>query len=519
MSGALVARDLRKNKKFLLWMEVTNLVNSIEDTSEELNKAVSKRRVAQHGVADGLHIRINLCTLSDLQGLLHDYLIYTSQFSPSQFRDPSECLPRIIKRIDFDRFSSLERPKDGSPVPDLWNKTTMTRHPLAYQLFQVYLSPKCLLPYYHFDSAGLLESFLRDELDHAFLYSALAWAAHHVHQFHKEAPFDDQLRLLAKRCFEESEKRIRDVFDEPSLITLLTFLNLSMHLCDTPNSKDAYAYLTHAITISRLLGIDWDNANETNPILREGKRRIWWTLHCIENFFVLYEGMTRTIIPPSNLHAYIPRELPHEKKNKHVHEALQSLISMVVWNTALINRPDLDLSLPDEKLFKSVVEVVACIKPFLPGFSKGDIFRQKSPSQMDICLGISQWGAWARLWFQFLNIQSSNLPAARLETPLMHSLRSIAIVECIRASSMISLALPMMKECLPTPLISVMFACRIHRMILRHHRNLKVRREALRQLKAISCALKTHPVCRLAFSFEVVQLIGEIFNENDVQLD
>ncbi|KAL1919622.1 uncharacterized protein VTP21DRAFT_1553 [Calcarisporiella thermophila] len=461
-----------------------------------------------------LQVHINLRDITDLQNLLREYLLNEPIAGRPHFKASKMHRQKTCLSFDCTRYIKYTQPftkltKDSFQDSDL---SALSRHSFTEYLLDTYLSPRCFRYHCPVNRVEIKNSFLRGEINKGFLYSAIAWSAQHLYQYHPKAHGQEpRLMALAKSYFKEAKRSIQDVFDEPSETTVLTSYNIYCYLLAINNLQEAHAYLNIAVSMARQLRIDWDIASEMDPLRREARRRLWWALFSHEQCSLLYGGRSFTLYIPENLHLYKPTPLPHEGddtrntlvciRNKscfHIELAdanidaffvLQQFVtSLTNWHALLLNLPQVDFREPDDYVLKTFAAATSIIGRFLPPSNDKRYTRQTKRLSSTECFFESlYWSAWARVWYNFLEPDGSRLPSPyRMETPLMRMLRSMAIEECARAANQISTLLqeivPLQDDCSPIPYGSNFLACQIHQYIVAHHSDSQMGRVAFQHL-------------------------------------
>ncbi|KAL1919595.1 uncharacterized protein VTP21DRAFT_1526 [Calcarisporiella thermophila] len=440
-----------------------------------------------------LRIRIHLCTINDLNSFLRGYI----NSCPSTIIPFSP--PRLLRRLDFERFSSSESLHDSfnsdRMVPDRLSEEALINNPHARFLFQTYLSPKCFPNICHVNRDLMTEDFLCGKLEPAFLYSAIALAAQHVYSCHADAACREELLRVAESCFEEAKYSIREIFDEPTEATVLASYNLCMYLFEIFCVQEGYVYLGHAISMARQLDIDWDNASEQDPVRREGKRRLWWSLYASEVAYSLFARKTLSMYAPVNLEIYQPEPLPGEGEDDM--DSLRFTIDLVEWYTLLLNIPPLDLSRPDRDILTTLSFICTSLGQYLPPSNENNLERLTTLTPLDLFFESIYWSAWGKIWLNLLDLKKSGLAPERLKTPVIRELLIIAMNECAQAARHISTILRESSRrdigCSMVPIGSNIIACQIHRFVIFHHPNPKARFIALQHLAETNRILHSTP--------------------------
>ncbi|KAL1921072.1 uncharacterized protein VTP21DRAFT_11707 [Calcarisporiella thermophila] len=408
-----------------------------------------------------------------------------------------------------------------SLVDSLINEVSLS-HNLFQFLFQVYLSP-CFIYFRYPNRAHIQHLFNTSGLDPAFLFSAVAWAAQHVYESHPATSYDGELRSLSEYCYGEAKRLISEVFDEPTIWTCLAALNLHVYQPVRSRLEDRNLLLGHAITMSRQLGIDWDNRGERDPLWREIKRRIWWTLFYWDIAAAMYSGNSRMLYTPCNLFESRPISFPHE--DQETKEILGYMVDTVEWFLIFMNIPELDWTVTENETLAMLIKIIDLLKPLLPRFppsfstySEDDFSSLNHLSSPYLFFKTIQLGAWAQRWFDLLQPSSkSSFPSSRINSPLMRELCALAFYECSKTAQWISLALEEVHlrkdSCRFAALGSNIIACRIHAYVIIQHQETSIKPIAMCHLIKTERILKCEEINRKGIAKILRKKIKEIFEE------
>ncbi|KAL1922636.1 uncharacterized protein VTP21DRAFT_10175 [Calcarisporiella thermophila] len=326
------------------------------------NPRHAARRLAAGMTPGQLRFQLHLRTAGDLFNLMQRH--FSSDIdvrSNLHMPTPHKCAATkadIVVQGTFERHSIQGMLQSSSVVWEGVGRGPVRRH-VVQHLFHQYAT-SCFFLYQPLDRAQLLERFYRDELDPAFVYSAVGWAAHHSYRFHR-LPFARQLPLVAATCFEEARSALEGGFDEPSEQRVIAFLNLSEHLLLQAQYPKAHFYLELAIRMAQELGMHLEG-NKENTLQREKHKRIWWGLCLADMCLAVYGVKTPVIHYAAIKNAAIPIPLPSED------EGSQRTMRYVVENaralSELFELPQVDLSSPDPEVLDSLMRATVVFKQY-----------------------------------------------------------------------------------------------------------------------------------------------------------
>ncbi|KAL1914806.1 uncharacterized protein VTP21DRAFT_7898 [Calcarisporiella thermophila] len=467
-------------------------------------------------VATGPLYGIFLSSATDLHLLMvqnfgSDYASFV-KLTPKEHPKATYQIP--IKGVVTRRLLLIEAPEDNSVVVGETTPTftsSVVRHPLLHQLFSTYLSP-CFFFLQPVNRKELMDLFLADKLEPAFLYSAVAWAALHIYQSHKDPPLGDQLPALAHSAYLEAQQHLREVFDEPSEQTVMASFNLGIYHLLNSRTNEFYIQIGHAIGMARQMGIYIDDVSESDPLKREAKRRIWWALYTHDCGLSVYSTKVQTLLFPQANKIVRPKCLPGESQDTQY--CLDYVISIAELLTCLKRLPEIDWNASDEDVMATVMEIVENMRPFiraldfeLPLFGEDtDEIKQRISklSWVELAYPPHFWSSWGQVWFRFLEESEGALwptpPPNRMNTPKMKALRSLALNECAKAASWITILLEETARrhdwCHTLPISATLASCRMHRYIALNHPDELKRRRSLHYLAVTFRVVQSKPICQ-----------------------
>ncbi|KAL1925356.1 uncharacterized protein VTP21DRAFT_239 [Calcarisporiella thermophila] len=446
-------------------------------------------------VGNGLWYGVYLRNITDLHLLMvqnfgSDYATLTS-FTPKDH--PKISVHISIKGPVSRRLLLIEEPTDNAVIFDkdkLPTNASVAHHPLLHQLFTTYLSP-CFFFLQPANRDELMELFFAKELEPAFLFSAVAWAALHIYQCHKDPPYADLLPGLANSAYLEAQRHLQEVFDEPSEQLVVASFNLGMYHLLNSRPDEFYVQLGHAIAMARLLGIYIEDLNEPDPIRAETKRRIWWALYTHDSGLAVYSRKTQTLLFPQASKVVRPKCLPGE--GQAIGYCLDYVIKEAELLTCLKKLPEIDWDTSDEAVLQTLLCISEDLRPYirsldieLPVFGEDTKFFKARLAEMtwvDLAYPPHFWSTWGQIWYRFLEPDRSLMkppPPNRMDTPKMKALRSLALNECSRAASWITLLLEETARrhdwCHTLPISATQASCRMHKYVAKHHPDQLTRR-------------------------------------------
>ncbi|KAL1915408.1 uncharacterized protein VTP21DRAFT_6866 [Calcarisporiella thermophila] len=452
-----------------------------------------------------LRINIMLNNLGDLHEFLRDYLI--NKPLDTRLASATLKLPLISstlathRRLDFERYTPEAAPnthpnnisRELTSARGVLEHEQLVYNPLANRLFRVYLDPQCFSNHILFERDMLMDQFLRGTLDMAFLCSAMALAAQHAKTFHGDDYSRADLSSLEKTCANVAMGQVRDRLDDPSEMTVLAAYNLTLYL-DAYSAREAYSYLNLAITLAQPPSLNWESAKESSPACRERRRRLWWLLYILELSFVLYRGKPASALILRDLDECKPSPLSHE--GQEVRDTLLYVTRMAEWYTALVKLPGIDFAGSDEEVLDAMASITTTVGSLL---SRAEASLE-TRSSLDCFFEMMYWGAWAKTWFELLEPRCSKPSSERLDTPIMRTLRAVALDESAKAAGKITLRLcDMVKHdlgCNPLAMGASMLACRIHFYSAHHHPNPAIRRSSFHHLVDAYRAMRSRNLSR-----------------------
>ncbi|KAL1922643.1 uncharacterized protein VTP21DRAFT_10182 [Calcarisporiella thermophila] len=373
----------------------------------------------------------------------------------------------------------------------LLQDTSMSRRHIIDGLFHIYASP-CFILYQCVDRADLLERFYRDELDFAFVYAAVAWAAQHSYLCHTHQP-DQDLRAIAKASFEKARAHLEDVFDEPSELTVLASLTISDFLLAKPNYNSAYTYLGHAVSMARQLGLEKDDPGEKNLLRREARRRLCWALHMVDVSLAVFGGMPPMMAFQIRHHVARPVALPSESEDSRRCLAYVAQTAEIVLDMYTLPRIDPDVS--EGRLLEMVALTVSVFKRHLLSMEGLDGQDPRNLTWNELACLQTLWCFWAQFWFSLLSEGGTDKEPPERQTPaqdkkrpmgVSQQLRSLGLQEVAKAACKISQYFNEIARrnswCHFRFFTPTTLACHLHLFITRHHPDAAVRHRAMGHL-------------------------------------
>ncbi|KAL1924644.1 uncharacterized protein VTP21DRAFT_4298 [Calcarisporiella thermophila] len=442
--------------------------------------------------ADALCFQLRLNSLGDLHRLLS-----------AQFIDNGNNLLHNLYQtdtlaLDNDFFSSRPLPlfvnKFTFPLPINQNdlkwpaKPTGIGRKLAEHLFYVYLNDCCSL-IMHPNRAAFLESYYRGELEPAMIHTAIAYSALHLMLAHPQMPLVRHLHHFVGGLLEKARQSLEDIFDIPSLQSVLAFLNMEGCMVWLARFDDAYRFYSQAVLMAFSLQMDKHVPHVQDPEQLEFQRRIW-ALICKNELRYSFE-LGKPALISFEVIKNSPKPTPNSSDSVRYKIFLLYVMTHISITSKLLEIKEVDWSLPDITIAHQLINAAASLQK---GHSELKEFSNTHDLQR-YCIfdpDFNFWVCWCLLWRRFIK---SDAPDGRLETDLMQQLRIHALNEYVNGLShhIASLrnAIRAKNWCKNFPFLYVQVICENCKFITSAHPNIALRRWIFRELVVILSLLSS----------------------------
>ncbi|KAL1914598.1 uncharacterized protein VTP21DRAFT_8129 [Calcarisporiella thermophila] len=250
--------------------------DSVDETEYHLRESPKLCNLLM--TSDALQFQLKLNSYTDLHYLLNAEYLFNGILLPEKLLRP-HIYAYTTSRDQIGYCSYFKIPSLPKPIEDkiLWwpTRSNIVREKLLKdQLFHVYLSA-CGVDSMHPDCEAFLESYYSCDLEPALVHTAVARVAIHLLLKHPETPLKNKLHAVVGSWFEQAKQSLADVFDIPSPLIVLAFMNMDACLQELSRYNDAYTLYSQAAQIALSLQMYKDDATERDPVKLEFRRRIW----------------------------------------------------------------------------------------------------------------------------------------------------------------------------------------------------------------------------------------------------
>ncbi|KAL1914591.1 uncharacterized protein VTP21DRAFT_8122 [Calcarisporiella thermophila] len=380
-------------------------------------------------IRDALCLQLRLNSFTDLLHLLSaQYLIDGTLLPESLFRP--QIYPFSTSRVltgycSYFKILSLPNPIEDKIVKrPKWSITTKEKL-LIDQLFHIYLST-CGVGSIHPDREAFLESYYCNELEPAFVHTAVASTAVHLLLRHPETSLSSKLHAVVGSLFARAKRSLADVFNFPSPQIVLAFLNMDNCLINLSCYEDAYRFYSRAAQMALSLQMYKDVATEKSSEQLEFRRRIWAVI-CMRELESVYEFDKSPLISMD-----IIKSSPKPTVTARDNDTYK--FATITTFSKLLELQNIDWALPDVIITQKLAGLAAYLQNERTELARycneGDLKKVLHPA-----VYFDFWFHWCALWRQFIK---SDAPTGRLETNLMQRLRGKAFDEYVKVNTSVS---------------------------------------------------------------------------------
>ncbi|KAL1916459.1 uncharacterized protein VTP21DRAFT_5650 [Calcarisporiella thermophila] len=463
---------------------------------------------------DAIRFQLRLNSLTDLHRLLSAQFVIEGKSLPNlsfNLQVPDYIgSNRPIRRCTYFRVGQIPKPIEYKDI--IWTKRpTINDQRLTDYLFHTYISG-CVTDKLIPNPACFLESYYNNELEPAFVHSAIALAAIHLLLAHPLSSLKKQLQSAAGCLLSKAKQSLEDAFDTPSLQIVATFINFNSCMTWLSRFEEAYRFHSKAVLMAVALQMDRDNPNVRDPVEIEIRRRIWAYICYCELDYRFGYGKPELI----SLDIIIRSPKPTVTLDDADFYKLTLLFFMlsIQLNVKLLELRDIDWSLPDDLIIQQLVNIAAFLQSDhveTLQYCGENILRKFHLSG----LRCNFWSDWCNLWRQFIK---SDAPPGRLETNLMKQMREKALEEFLKGlSNSITLIKGVIRSqswCYNYPFSSVHKICENSKFIIHVHPDINIRRKAFRELVQVLELLKSLDNKGVIEQWSISQIINTL---EDVQ--
>ncbi|KAL1918890.1 uncharacterized protein VTP21DRAFT_2271 [Calcarisporiella thermophila] len=480
--------------------------NEITDTEDASHESLYPLRISSAGA---LRFQLRLNSLTDLYRLLSGELYEEGVILPFRY-ESFNLLDDDKPNVRCTIFRTLSQPKRiGDNILSRTSKITVKKKIVDY-LFNVYIGD-CFIPYKHPNSAALLESYYRKELEPALVHTAIAFSAIHLLIMHPQTSMRKHLHSLAGTLIAQARSSLEDVFDTPSLQTVLAFLNMDVCMVSLCRFEDAYTYFSQAVLIALSLQLYKDDPNERDPVQREFRRRVWLSICKLEVTYRYNYGKPPKISLKHLFHSPKPTATLNDSE-QYKFTLIIYMLELMGFR-ALMELKDIDWLLPDDAIVQQLVEIATYMHNIwnqLHQYCDNAILQR----YYTIELSGNFWIKWCILWQQFIQ---SNAPPGRLETDTMQQLGAKALSEYDKGLTNILLclknALLAQNWCKNYPFFITHFICKNSKFLTTNHPNPHIRRNvfcSLYETLNLIRSLENTGIVEQWIANEIVEALAEI---------
>ncbi|KAL1921109.1 uncharacterized protein VTP21DRAFT_10825 [Calcarisporiella thermophila] len=462
--------------------------------------------------ADALRVELRLNSLGDLERLLSAQFIGLTAYlheNRFQFNFPGDGDSISSRPCTLFFYNLISKPVKEITFKKS-AKTPAVKRKLLDYLFHTYLSG-CFVGLMHPDEASFLDSYYRNELEPALVYTATAFSAVHLLVAHPQAPIIGKLRIVIGEILTQAQQSLENIFDVPSPHAVLAFLNMENCMRWLGRFDDAYRFYSHAALMSLSLRLHNDDPGEHDHIQIEFRKRIWALIFKRELTYRLSFNKPALI----SLEIVKNSSKPTVNSNDRVGFKLFMLLAMmdVISAEEYTYLRDIDWSLPDHLIVHHVLSIAILLQKELAElkhYCDNELLNKYYNFDSEFYF----WLQWCTLWQCFIK---SNAPPGRLETDLMKQLREKALNEYIKGllHSLMSLKTAISRQnwCKDYPFVAIQIICEKCKFISQTHPNIAMRRlvfQELAQVHRLLLSVKFTGIVERCLLQQIVETLEEM---------